>query len=261
MSDSIHKTAIVSKKAKIDNNVIIGPYCVIGDDVKIYSKTILISHVSIVGKTTIGKNNTFFPFSTIGQIPQDKKYLGEKSSLLIGDNNVFRENVTVNTGTVGGGMKTKIQNNCLFMVGSHVAHDCKISNNVILANNATLAGHVSIDDNAIIGGLSAIHQYVRIGKYSMIGGMSGVEQDIIPYGLYMGIRSNLRGLNIIGLKRKGLNSNKILKIKKFYNSLFDKKFTIIKNIQMINKKQINMVEINEVLEFLKDKSSRGVCTP
>ena len=148
------------------------------------------------------KNNKFFPFSSVGTIPQDLKYSGEDSKLVIGENNTFRENVTINPGTKNGGMITKIEDNCLFMVGSHIAHDCQISSNVILANNATLAGHVVIDNNAIIGGLSAVHQFVHIGKYAMIGGMSGVESNIIPYGLYFGIRDNLRGINLNWIKKK-----------------------------------------------------------
>ena len=253
----IHQTAIISSKAVISDNVIIGPYCVIGDNVKINSNNKLISHVCIDGNTVIGKNNVFFPFSSIGLIPQDLKYKGENSKLFIGDNNIFRENVTVNIGTEGGGMKTKIGNNCLFMVGSHVAHDCIISNNVILANNATLAGHVSIQDNAIIGGLSAIHQFVRIGKFSMIGGMSGVEQDIIPYGLYIGIRSSLRGLNLIGLKRKGLNTKDINLIKNSVVKIFDKNNSIEKNLNNINFN--NNIEIKEIINFISEKSNRGIC--
>ena len=194
----IHPSAVVSNNAEIDETTNIGPFCIIGDGVKIgknnnlishisiIGDTIiennnLISHVSIVGDTTIENSNTFYPFCSIGSEPQDLKYNKEKSYLKIGSNNKFRENVTVNPGTSGGGLNTIIADNCLFMVGSHVAHDCIIKSNVILANNATLAGHVEINNNAILGGNSAIHQFVRIGKYAMIGGMSGVEKDIIPY--------------------------------------------------------------------------------
>ena len=258
MKSVIHSTAIISSKAQLSNDVQIGPYCTIDKNVVLKNNTKLISHVTISGNTIIGKNNTFYPFSSIGLVPQDLKYNGEDSKLMIGNDNIFRENVTINIGTKGGKMKTEIGNNCLFMVGSHVAHDCKISNNVILANNATLAGHITIDDNVIIGGLSAIHQFVRIGKYSMIGGMSGVEQDIIPYSLYIGIRSYLRGLNLIGLKRKGLNSNKILMLKKMYSIIFNNKDLIINNIKKIKS---NNQEIKEIINFIKQKSLRGICTP
>ena len=254
----IHPSSVISKSAQIDNSAEIGPFCVIGDNVKIGMNNKLISHVSIMGNTTIGNNNVFYPFSSIGSDPQDLKYNDEKSYLEIGNNNKFRENVTVNPGTNGGGLKTIIRDNCLFMVGSHIAHDCKIKSNVILANNATLAGHVEIDDNAILGGNSAVHQFVRIGKYAMIGGMSGVEKDIIPYGLYTGIRENLKSLNIIGLKRKGLTSNLINEIRRMVNIIFDKTDTIENNIQKNNLHSANIQEINEIIEFLNLSSKRGI---
>ena len=167
----IHYSWVISKNAKIDPSVEIGPYCFIDDNVRLGKDNKLISHVHISGNTNIGDNNIFYPFSSIGTIPQDLKYQGEKSFLEIGDFNTFRENVTINPGTKGGGLKTIINNKCLFMVGSHVAHDCLIKSNVILANNATLAGHVEIFENAILGGNSAVHQFVKIGKFAMIGGM------------------------------------------------------------------------------------------
>ena len=170
----------ISDKAKIHSSVKIGPYCVIGENVEIGENCVLQSHVVITGNTKIGNNNVFYPFTSIGNAPQDLKYRGERSFLVIGNNNTFRENVTVNTGTEGGGLFTRIQDNCLFMVGSHIAHDCIIGSNVILANNATLAGHVEIDNNSIIGGNSAIHQFVKIGKNAMVGGMSGLEKNSNP---------------------------------------------------------------------------------
>tara|TARA_B100000575_G_scaffold290360_1_gene293917 strand:+ start:5687 stop:6469 length:783 start_codon:yes stop_codon:yes gene_type:complete len=254
----IHHTAIISSKYKIDKSNYIGPYCVIGDNVKIGKNNKLISHVSIIGNTNIENNNTFYPFCSIGSDPQDLKFKNENSFLEIGNNNKFRENVTVNPGTIGGGLKTIIKNNCLFMVGSHIAHDCIISSNVILANNATLAGHVEIHENAILGGNSAVHQFVRIGKFAMIGGMSGVEKDIIPYGLYLGIRENLKGINIIGLKRKGLDSISINKINKTLKNIFDNKNTILKNIDNL-KLEKNIVEIIEIIKFIKNDSKRGLC--
>jgi UDP-N-acetylglucosamine acyltransferase len=181
--------SFVSNKAIIHPSVKIGPFCYIGDNVKINKNCLLKSHVSILGNTEIGEDNIFFPFSSIGSEPQDLKFENEKSYLIIGNKNTFRENVTINPGTKGGGLKTLIKNNCLFMVGSHVAHDCQIESNVILANNATLAGHVEIGENTIIGGNSAVHQFVQIGKNAMIGGMSGVEKNILPYCLYIGIRT------------------------------------------------------------------------
>ncbi len=255
----IHSSSVIAKNVYVDESNYIGPFCNIGENVIIGKNNKLISHVSIVGNTTIKDNNEFFSFSSIGSQPQDLKFNNEISYLEIGSNNKFRENVTVNPGTKGGGLKTIIKNNCLFMVGSHIAHDCKINSNVILANNATLAGHVEIDENAILGGNSAVHQFVRIGKYAMIGGMSGVEKDIIPYGLYLGIRENLKGINLIGLKRKGLNSSSINKINKLIKEIFNSKNTILNNIKNIKLEGNNCIEINEVINFIKTNSKRGLC--
>ena len=248
----------VSNKAIVHSSVKIGPFCYIGDNVKIDENCELISHVSIVGNTNIGKDNVFYPFSSIGSKPQDLKFENETSFLFIGDNNTFRENVTVNPGTKGGGLKTIIANNCLFMVGSHIAHDCQIESNVILANNATLAGHVEIGENAIIGGNSAVHQFVQIGKNSMIGGMSGVEKNILPYCLYIGIRTGLKGLNLIGLKRKNIPNNHIKMISSFLHDLFDKNDSIEINLLNLDKKYKKILEIQEMIEFLKKSNKRGI---
>ena len=254
----IHPSAVISNNTEIHETSNIGPFCVIGSGVKIGKNNNLISHVSITGETTVENNNTFYPFCSIGSEPQDLKYNKEKSFLKIGSNNNFRENVTVNPGTSGGGLNTIIADNCLFMVGSHIAHDCIIKSNVILANNATLAGHVEIDNNAILGGNSAIHQFVRVGKYAMIGGMSGVEKDIIPYGLYTGIRVNLKSLNLIGLKRKGIKSNSINEIKNLVNVIFDKNDTIENNLKKNIVANSEILEIKEVIEFINSKSKRGI---
>lgn len=250
----------VSRKALIHPSVKIGPFCYIGDNVEIDKNCELKSHVSILGNTKIGKDNIFYPFSSIGSEPQDLKFENEKSSLIIGDNNTFRENVTANPGTKGGGLKTVIKNNCLFMVGSHIAHDCQIDSNVILANNATLAGHVEIGENAIIGGNSAVHQFVKIGKNSMIGGMSGVEKNILPYCLYIGIRANLKGLNLVGLKRKNTNNKTIKLISLFLNDIFDKKNPIEINLLNLDKKYKKILEIEEMIQFLKKSNKRGIAT-
>ena len=254
----IHSSSVISKKAIIHKSVKIGPFCIIDDNVTINEGTEIISNVHISGNTIIGKNNKFFPFSSIGLIPQDMKFKGEQSKLLIGDNNIFREHVTINPGTSDGGMITKVNNNCLFMVGTHIAHDCNIASNVILVNNATLGGHVNIDNNAIIGGNSAIHQFVNIGQYAMIGGMSGVESNIIPYGLYTGIRTNLRGLNLIGLKRKGLDGTKISKIRIIFKKIFSSKKPIEINIKNLLSKDTNIDEINEIIKFINKNLKRGI---
>ena len=252
--------SFVSKKAIIHPSVKIGPFCYVGDNVKIDKNCELKSHVSILGNTNIGKDNIFYPFSSIGSDPQDLKFENEKTYLIIGNSNTFRENVTVNPGTKGGGFKTVIKNNCLFMVGSHIAHDCQIDSNVILANNATLAGHVEIGENAIIGGNSAVHQFVKIGKHSMIGGMSGVEKNILPYCLYIGIRTGLKGLNLIGLKRNKIPNKNIKLISLFLNDIFDKKNSIDINLQNLDKKYEKIFEIQEMLKFLKKSNKRGIAT-
>ena len=255
----IHPSSIISKGAKIHSSSHIGPFCVIGDNVTIGENNNLMSHVSITGNTTIKDKNIFFPFSSIGSAPQDLKYNNETSFLEIGSNNKFRENVTVNPGTSGGGLKTIIEDNCLFMVGSHIAHDCKIQSNVILANNATLAGHVEIHNNAILGGNSAVHQFVRIGKFAMVGGMSGVEKDIIPYGLYTGIRENLKGINLIGLKRKGLGNSAITLISQTVKEIFNTNSPVLKNIKNLNNDKTNCIEIKEIINFINENPKRGLC--
>ena len=255
----IHPTAIISNKAKISKDVSIGPYCIVDEHVQIDTGNELISYVHITGNTNIGKNNKFFPFSTIGTSPQDKKFIGENSKLIIGNENIIREHVTINPGTSSGGMITEIKNNCLIMVGSHIAHDCKISSNVILVNNATLGGHVNIGRNAIIGGNSAVHQFVNIGCYAMIGGMSGVETNIIPYGLYTGIRSNLRGLNLVGLKRKKIDKLEINKINFFFKKIFDANDIIENNINNLNNEYKEIEEVVEIIEFINSNLKRGIC--
>ena len=205
----IHKTAIIDPKAKIFSDVEIGPYCVIGPDVEIGEKTIIQSHVNITVNAKIGKGNKIYPFVSINH-PQDLKYNGEPSNLIIGDNNKIREYVTINPGTAGGGGKTVIGNNCLFMISSHIAHDCLVGNNVIIANNVPLGGHAIIEDNVVIGGNSAVQQFTRIGKMAMIGGMTGVMHDVIPYGLSTGNRNSLIGLNLIGLRRAKFENKNII---------------------------------------------------
>ena len=217
----IHPTAIINETAKIANNVIVGAFSVIGPNVEIGENTKIHSHVNITGYTTIGKKNEIFPFASIGTPPQDLKYKGEKNSIIIGDNNKFREYTNVNPGTEQGGSVTKIGNNNLLMVYSHVAHDCIIHNNVVLANNVQVGGHVTIENNAIVGGSCAIHQFSRVGENAMIGGMTGVLSDVIPFGLSLGNRNNLSGLNLIGLRRAGISNKDIKIMQKAYEIIFE----------------------------------------
>jgi UDP-N-acetylglucosamine acyltransferase len=257
----IHPTAIIEPSVKLGKNVKIGPYCVITGNVTLGDNIELKSHVVIANKTSIGDGTIIFPFASVGHISQDLKYQGEDSELIIGNNNVIREHVTINPGTLGGGMKTVIGNNCLIMVAAHIAHDCIIGNNVILANNVTLGGHVIVEDFAIIGGLSGIHQFVRIGSNSMIGGMSGVDSDVIPFALVSGERSGLIGINIVGLKRKGFDKEEINALRDAYEILFNNKGegNFASSIEDVKNKYPNLKSVQEVVKFLKSEKSRGIC--
>ena len=256
----IHKTSIIDSKAKIADNVEIGPYCVIGPNVEIQNYTTIHSHVNISGKTIIGKNNKIYPFSSIGNHPQDLKYNNEVTDLIIGDDNTIREYVTINPGTVGGGGKTTIGNKCLFMISSHVAHDCMVGNNVIIANNVPLGGHAIIEDNVVIGGNSAVQQFTRIGKMAMIGGMTGVLHDVIPYGLSTGNRNSLQGLNLIGLRRAKFENKDILGLSEAYKNIFATK-NLSENISKLNKSFQENPLVKNVIEFITKDKKRSICTP
>ncbi len=257
----IHHTAVIGQGAEIDGNAKIGPYCIIGKQVKIANDTVLHSHIVVEGDTTIGSGTEIYPFASIGHPPQDLKYQGEPSQLIIGEHNTIREHVTMNPGTEGGGMITRVGNHCLFMMGSHVAHDCQVGNHVILANNATLAGHVRVGDGVIIGGLSAIHQFVRIGDHAIIGGMSGVEKDVIPYGSVMGERASLAGLNLVGLKRRNIDREVIHALRNAYKDLFDNDEGTLSDRAEAVKGTYDQKEVREMLVFLSEDSSRSFCTP
>ena len=256
----IHKTAIIDSKAKISENVKIGPYSVIGPEVEIGKSTIINSHVNITGKTKIGFNNKIYPFASIGNDPQDLKFKGEETRLEIGHNNIIREYVTINPGTEGGGGLTKIGNNCLFMVSSHIAHDCLVGDNVILANNVPLGGHAHIDDNVIIGGNSAVQQFTRVGKFAMIGGMCGVVRDVIPYGIAHGNRSILQGLNLIGLRRKNIPNKDIITLSEAYKMIF-KNENLTENLSNLSREFNKNKLVVEVIEFIEKDKKRPICTP
>ena len=256
----IHKTAIIDPKAKISNNVKIGAYSVIGPNVEIAEHTKIQTHVNITGNTKIGKNNKIYPFASIGNDPQDLKFNGEQTNLEIGDNNKIREYVTINPGTKGGGGLTKIGNNCLFMVSSHIAHDCFVGDNVILANNVPLGGHAHIEDSVIIGGNSAVQQFTRIGKMAMIGGMTGVLHDVIPYGLSTGNRNSLQGLNLIGLRRAKFENKDILGLIEAYKEIFATK-NINENISKLNGSFQENPLVKNVIEFITKDKKRSICTP
>ena len=255
----IDKTAIINKNAKVHSSVTIGPYTIIGPNVEIGENTEIQSHVSITGNTKIGKGNKIYPFVSIND-PQDLKYNGEETSLVIGDNNKIREYVTINPGTIGGGGKTVIGNNCLFMISSHIAHDCQVGNNVIIANNVPLGGHAIIEDNVVIGGNSAVQQFTRIGKMAMIGGMTGVLNDVIPYGLSTGNRNSLQGLNLIGLRRAKFENKDILGLSEAYKEIFATK-NINENISKLNGSFQKNPLVIEVIEFITKDKKRSICTP
>jgi UDP-N-acetylglucosamine acyltransferase len=255
----IHQTAIIDKKAKISMNVEIGPYCVVGPNVEIGENNIIQSHVSIFGNTKIGNGNKIYPFVSINE-PQDLKYDGELTNLIIGNYNKIREYVTINPGTIGGGGQTVIGDNCLFMISSHVAHDCKVGNNVIIANNVPLGGHAIIEDNVVIGGNSAVQQFTRIGKMAMIGGMTGVLHDVIPYGLSTGNRNSLQGLNLIGLRRAKFENKDILGLSEAYKVIFATK-NLTENISKLNSSYQDNQLVKNVIDFIKNNKKRSICTP
>ena len=249
----IDKTAIVDKNSKISSNVNIGAYTIIGPNVEIGENSIVQSHVSIVGNTKIGKNNKIYPFASIGNDPQDLKFAGEETKLEIGDNNKIREYVTINPGTKGGG-------GCLFMVSSHVAHDCLVEDNVILANNVPLGGHAHIEQNVIIGGNSAVQQFTRVGKFSMIGGMCGVVRDVIPYAMVHGNRSVLQGLNLIGLRRKNIPNKEIIILNDAYKEIF-KNENLTENLKNLDSKLKKNSLVKDVINFIERDKKRPICTP
>jgi UDP-N-acetylglucosamine acyltransferase len=256
----IHNTSIVDKSAKISRNVKIGPYCVIGPNVVLEENVEMHSHVHIAGNTRIGSETKIYPFASIGNDPQDLKYRGEKNNLVIGSNNTIREYVTINPGTEGGGGSTIIGKNCLFMISSHVGHDCKIGNNVVIANNVPIGGHVTIEDFVIIGGNSAVQQFTRIGRLAMVGGMTGVLNDVIPFGLSFGNRNYLKGINLIGLRRKKYQNKEIIELSEAYKKIFSKG-NLSKNINKINGEYNNNKLVQEVIAFINKDKKRPICIP
>ena len=256
----IHKSSVIDPKAKIGKDVKVGPFCFVAPDVQLDDRVELISNVHIEGNTKIGKGTKIYPFASIGTAPQDLKYKGEHNSLEIGENNVIREYVTINPGTSGGGNKTFVGNNCLFMISSHIAHDCKIGNNVVIANNVPLGGHVTIEDSVVIGGNSAVQQFTRIGRLAMIGGMTGVLKDVIPFGLSFGNRNYLKGINLIGLRRKKYDNKKIMELDKAYKEIFSSA-NLQENIAKINGEYKENELVQEVTRFIEKDKKRPICAP
>ena len=261
MTRTIHPTAIIHPNAQIGADAQIGPYSIVGEHVTLGDNVTLHSHVVVEGRTTIGAGTKIFPFASIGHAPQDLKFHGEESALIIGENNTIREHVTMNPGTEFGGMVTRVGNNGLFMMACHIAHDCTIGDNVILANNATLAGHVTVGDFAFIGGLAAVHQFIRIGPHAVIGGMSGVENDVIPYGRVKGERAFLAGLNLIGLERRGFSKDQVRQLQKAYNQIFGEDGTLEQRLEQVEKDYADQPQVMELIKFAREKTRFPLCQP
>jgi UDP-N-acetylglucosamine acyltransferase len=257
----IHPSAVVDRKAKLGTEVVVGPFCVVGPDVALGDRVKLLSHVSVAGRTRIGDDTTVYPFAALGYPPQSVKYKGEPSTLTIGAKNTIREHVTMHPGTQDGGMVTAVGDNGLFMVGVHIAHDCRVGSGVIMANNATLGGHVVIGDHAYLGGLCAIHQFVRIGPHAMIAGHSAVGDDVIPYGFVMGERARLQGLNVVGLKRRGFSRDDIHTLRTAYRLLFAQEGTMAERIEDVAAIYRENRPVMEVIEFIMVDSTRPICQP
>ncbi|NNG05417.1 MAG: acyl-ACP--UDP-N-acetylglucosamine O-acyltransferase [Inquilinus sp.] len=261
MPSTIHPSAAVDPAARLGDNIHIGPFCVVGAGVDLADGVRLESHVVVEGRTTVGAGTRIFPFASIGHIPQDLKYHGEESRLEIGGGCTIREYVTISPGTEGGGMLTRVGDNCLIMIGAHIAHDCMIGNNVILVNNATLAGHVEIGDHAILGGLSAVHQFVRIGEHAFVGGLAGVERDVIPYGMVVGERGFLNGLNLVGLKRRGFGRDDIHTLRGAYRALFGGDGQMSERIEAVAASHGEGGAVGQMIEFLRNAGSRKILRP
>ena len=254
----VHPTAIIDSAAEIADDVEIGPYCVIGAGVRIAKGTKLRSHVVIQGRTILGEDNVVFPFATIGTIPQDLKYKGEASELLIGNRNTIREYVSLNPGTAGGGMITRVGDQNLLMMQCHIAHDCIIGNRNVIANGATLGGHVTIEDFVIVGGLVGIHQFVRVGTSAIIGAGSMVSKDVPPYCNATGDRAKLHGLNLEGLKRRGFDRTVIDILHKAYRMVFQSKLRTEEALRKVSAELPGIPEVNKFVSFI-GQSQRGVC--
>ncbi|MDH3235771.1 MAG: acyl-ACP--UDP-N-acetylglucosamine O-acyltransferase [Alphaproteobacteria bacterium] len=257
----IHPSAVVDPSAEIAESVTIGPYCVVGPDVVLADKVVLHSHVVVTGRTKIGAETEIYPFASIGHPPQDLKYAGEPSELVIGERNRIREYTTAHPGTAGGGMITRVGNDCLLMIGVHIAHDCQIGNHVIMANNASLGGHVIVGDHAVFGALAGVHQFTRIGDHAMIGGLSAVVQDVIPYGSVIGDRAHLAGLNITGLKRRGFSRDDIHALRTAYRLLFAEEGTKSERLADVGEMYSDNATVMEIVGFMSSDSHRGICQP
>jgi UDP-N-acetylglucosamine acyltransferase len=262
MADTrIHPTAIIEDGAKIGPGVKIGPFCTVGPEVTLGEACELVSHVAVAGRTEIGPRTRVFPFASIGHQPQDLKYRGEPSTLTIGADCLIREGVTMNPGTAGGGLKTVVGDRCAFLANSHVGHDCTVGNNVIFSNNVMLAGHCNVGDFAILGGGAAVIQFARVGAHAFIGGMSALENDLIPYGMALGNRAHLSGLNIVGLQRRGFTRENIHDLRRAYRLLFAAEGTLKERLDDVAAEFADHATVQEIVAFIRVGGKRALCTP
>lgn len=261
MSNKIHPSAVIEDGAVIGDDAEIGPFCHIGPEVRLGAGARLSSHVVIAGQTTIGSGAKIFSFASVGHQPQDMKYRGERSTLDIGNNVIIREGVTMNPGTEGGGLKTVIGDNCAFLANTHVGHDCLIGNNVILVNNCMLAGHVIVGDFAICAGASAVIQFTRVGPHAFVGGMTGLENDLIPYGLAMGNRAHLAGLNMVGLRRRNFSREAVHDLRRAYRALFAEEGTLKERVEDVAVQFAGHPQVEEIIAFIRAGGDRAICQP
>ncbi len=261
LATRIHPAAVVEDGARLGEGVTIGPFCHVGPHVEIADGVEILSHAVIAGRTRIGPRTRIFPFASIGHQPQDLKYHGEPSTLTIGADCMIREGVTMNPGTEGGGMATVVGDNCVFLANSHVAHDCHMGHNVILSNNVLLAGHTRIGNFVILGGGSAVQQFVRVGDHAFVGGLTGIDNDVIPYGMALGNRAFLAGLNLVGLRRRGFDRDVIHDLRRAYRLLFAAEGTLAERVEDVAAEFASHPQVHEILDFIRDGGNRAIMTP
>ncbi len=261
MATNIHPSSVIEDGAVIGDNCTIGPFCSVGSKVKLGADSVLHSHVAIAGNTTIGSGAKIFPTASIGHAPQDLKYAGEETELIIGENCVIREGVTMNPGTAGDQGKTTVGDNCHFLANSHVAHDCQVGNGVIFSNGVLLGGHCKVGDHVIMGGGSAVHQFCRIGNNAFVGGLAGIENDLIPFGMAIGNRASLAGLNIIGMKRAGIERESIHKARKAFKDLFSGEKAVADALPEVSAELGEDPVVALILNFINESADRALCTP
>ena len=258
---TVHPSAVVMPGALIGRGVEIGPFCMVGPEVELGDDVRLLSHVVVAGKTRVGRATRVFPFASLGHEPQDLKYAGEPTRLEIGEHCLIREGVTMNPGTLAGGSLTRVGDRSVFLAQSHVAHDCYVGNDVIFSNNVMLAGHCRVGDRAILGGGAAVHQFARIGEQAFIGGLAGVEHDVIPYGIALGNRASLAGLNVVGLKRRGFAREQIHDLRRAYRMLFGSEGTLAERVQRLAEDFAEQDAVMDIVRFIRQGGERAICTP